>query len=164
MKNCGRVKIRVRQRAGWLAMVIFLIAGAGLLLPGCLGSSFRPPRGTTPVVMTFEVTGYCNCGACCGWERRWFGLGPPVISAGPNRGEPKRVGITASGAKTRRGTVAADTALLPFGTVVYVPGYGYGKVMDRGGAIKGRRLDLWFSSHEAALKWGRQTVQVRVWR
>ncbi|NLL83607.1 MAG: hypothetical protein GX230_05125 [Lentisphaerae bacterium] len=114
--------------------------------------------------MTFVVTGYCNCGACCSWERSWFGLGPPVYAAGPNKGKRKQVGITASGERTRRGTVAADTAVLPFGTIIQVPGYGYGKVMDRGGAIKGNRLDLWFSSHDEALKWGRQTVQVKVWR
>ena len=53
--------------------------------------------------------------------------------------------------------------VLPFGTVVEIPGYGYGRVEDRGGAIKGDRLDLWFPSHEAALQWGRKKLQVRIW-
>ncbi len=40
--------------------------------------------------------------------------------------------------------------------VRYVPGYGWGRVEDKGGAIKGEaRLDLFFHSHEAALQWGR---------
>ncbi len=147
-----------------MAAAVFAGAAACVLLPGCLGASIRPPRDLQPVVMTFEVTGYCNCRVCCGWERSWFGLGPPVVSAGPNKGRRKHVGVTASGSKARRGTVAADTSLLPFGTVVYVPGYGYGKVADRGGAIQGRRLDVWFSSHEAARAWGRRTMQVKVWR
>ncbi len=114
--------------------------------------------------MRLEVTGYCNCGQCCSWERGWFGLGPAVVSAGPNKGKPKAVGVTASGTRARRGTVAADTAVLPFGTIVEVPGYGYGRVEDRGGAIKGEKLDLWFPTHEEAQVWGRKRLDVRVWR
>ena len=162
--RCSKNRKSSRRWIGWVIVAVFLTMGAGLLLPGCLSTSFRPPRGKTPVVMTFEVTGYCNCGTCCGWERSWFGLGTPVFSAGPNKGQRKQIGITASGAKARHGTVAADTAVLPFGTIIYVPGYGYGKIMDRGGAIKGRSLDLWFSSHTAAQTWGRRKVKVKVWR
>ncbi len=143
---------------------------AGLMLPllvwwsGCLSDRVRPPRGRQPVVMAMEVTGYCNCGLCCSWERSWLGLGSAVVSSGPNKGKPKAVGITASGMRAQYGTIAADTAVLPFGTVVYVPGYGYGRVEDRGGDIKGRRLDLWYPSHGAAQEWGRKRINVRVWR
>ena len=63
----------------------------------------------------------------------------------------------------RDGTIAADTDYHPFGTRLYVPGYGYGAVEDRGGAIKGpRRLDLYFDSHGDALQWGRRKVDVQV--
>ena len=109
-----------------------------------------------------EVTGYCNCQQCCGWEYSGLLFKTPVFSSGPNKGKPKTVGQTASGAMARRGTVAAD-ASLPFGTVVEVPGYGLGRVEDRGGAIKGGKLDLWFSSHQAAREWGRKTLTVTVW-
>lgn len=61
------------------------------------------------------------------------------------------------------GTIAADTAYYPFGTRMYVPGYGWGVVEDRGGAIKGpNRIDLYFSSHSQALNWGRRKVGVSV--
>ncbi|MFT5727157.1 MAG: hypothetical protein ACI8PB_001291 [Desulforhopalus sp.] len=61
------------------------------------------------------------------------------------------------------GTIAADTAYYPFGTRMYVPGYGWGVVEDRGGAIKGAtRIDLYFSSHQEALSWGRKKVRVTV--
>ncbi len=113
--------------------------------------------------MTMEVTGYCNCGICCSWERGWLGLGPPVISSGPRKGQAKAVGVTASGTQAAHGTIAADTSVLAFNTIVYVPGYGYGRVEDRGGKIVGRRLDLWFSSHEEARQWGRKRMNVRVW-
>ena len=63
------------------------------------------------------------------------------------------------------GTIAADTKYYPFGTRMYVPGYGWGMVVDRGGAIKGPdRIDLYFESHEDALLWGRRRVQVRIER
>jgi len=35
-------------------------------------------------------------------------------------------------------------------------------VIDRGGAIKGDKLDVFFPTHQEALKWGRQTVEVKI--
>jgi hypothetical protein len=62
---------------------------------------------------------------------------------------------------SRDGTIAADTRYYKFGTRLYVPGYGYGVVEDRGSAIKGpKRLDLYYDSHADALEWGRQNVEV----
>ena len=61
------------------------------------------------------------------------------------------------------GTIAADTKYYPFGTRMYVPGYGWGVVQDRGSAIKGPdRIDLYFESHQDALKWGRRRLQVKI--
>lgn len=155
-------------RLVWRKRLLAVVCG--FLLPlmvwcsGCLAERIRPPTNRTSTVMTFEVTGYCNCGDCCNWQRGWFGLGSAVVASGPNKGQPKDVGVTASGTRAIHGTIAADTAVLPFGTIVYVPGYGYGRVEDRGGAIIGNSLDLWFSSHEEALQWGRRRMNVRVWR
>ena len=59
------------------------------------------------------------------------------------------------------GTIAADTKYYPFGTRMYVPGWGWGVVEDRGGAIKGPdRIDLYFNSHSDALQWGRRKLPV----
>ena len=120
-------------------------------------------RTKPPVVKTMETTGYCNCGSCCSWEYSWFGLGPPVYVSGPLKGKRKQVGRTAGGTKTHVGTIAADTSKLPIGTLLYVPGYGWGRVEDRGGAIKGDKLDLWFEDHEKALQWGRRKTPVKIW-
>jgi hypothetical protein len=61
------------------------------------------------------------------------------------------------------GTIAADTNCYPFGTRMLVPGYGWGMVLDRGGAIKGPdRIDLYFDSHQDALQWGRRRLQVQI--
>lgn len=86
-----------------------------------------------------------------------------VDSSGPTAGRKKAVGITASGTRARKGTIAADTGKYPFGTVMSIPDYGYGRVEDRGGAIKGDHVDLFFGSHGAALKWGRRWRDVKIW-
>lgn len=139
---------------------------AFLLIPlvavGCSG--IRPPRGVKSTLVRMTVTGYCDCGDCCGWERSWLRLGTPVYSYGPNKGKRKEVGITASGTETRHGTAAVDRRLFPFGTIFKIPGYGYARAEDIGGAIKGNHIDLWFPSHDAALRWGRKTLTVEVWK
>ncbi len=61
------------------------------------------------------------------------------------------------------GTIAADTKYYPFGTRMYVPGWGWGVVEDRGSTIKGPdRIDLYFDSHSEALQWGRRRLPIRI--
>ena len=78
-------------------------------------------------------------------------------------------GITASGYSVWTNgmkLVAADTRKLPFGTLISIPGYNGGEpvpVLDRGGAIKGNRLDVLYPTHEIARRWGRQHLKVTVW-
>jgi 3D (Asp-Asp-Asp) domain-containing protein len=142
---------------------LLLLAALLLLGTGC--ASIRPPRGVPARTVTMEATGYCNCGSCCGWERVWWAPWRTVYSSGPNEGKPKKVGITASGARAHSGTIAADRRYYPFGTIMYIPGYGYGRVEDTGGAIQGpTRIDLFYGSHRQALEWGRQRVPVKIWR
>ncbi|MCC5830912.1 MAG: 3D domain-containing protein [Phycisphaeraceae bacterium] len=78
-------------------------------------------------------------------------------------------GVTASGRRvTTNGgrLVAADTRILPFGAIVSIPGYHNGQpvpVLDRGGAIKGLRLDVLYPTHQRARQWGVQDLEVTVW-
>ena len=142
-------------------------ATAGLiLLLGILGSGCATPRPTWRTttqgrLYLLEVSGYCPCQKCCGWERNW--RGQPVLASGPLKGQAKLVGITASGTRAGPGTLAADTNLFPFGTLMYIPGYGYGRVEDRGKEIRGYKLDLFFPRHHQAQQWGRTRRAVRVW-
>jgi 3D (Asp-Asp-Asp) domain-containing protein len=86
------------------------------------------------------VTAYCSCADCCG----------------------KSDGITASGTKAHWGTVAAPR-WLPFGTKLKIEGFDtVFTVEDRGGAIKGNRLDIWYISHEQAKKFGRKALFVEI--
>jgi 3D (Asp-Asp-Asp) domain-containing protein len=130
-----------------------------LFAVGC--ARIIPPRHVAPLTRTVKTTAYCACGQCCGWRRNW--LGQPVYNYGPSEGKPKRVGITSTGTRARHGTLASDPSVYPYGTVMFIPGYGYGRVEDCGGAIKGDRLDLFFTSHRSALEWGRRTLRADIW-
>jgi len=105
-----------------------------------------PPKPARSLWM--RVTAYCPCPRCCGHHA-------DGITAS---GKP----VTANGGKF----VAADTSILPFGTRVSIPGYNGGRavaVLDRGGAIRGHRLDVFFPSHARARQWGSRWVLVDVW-
>lgn len=108
------------------------------------------------------VTGYCNCGKCCGWRKKWFFFGKPVYNYGKMKGQPKKVGVTASGTVAAKGTIAADPAVYSFGTKMQIPGYGSGTVQDIGGSIKGAHIDIWFPSHDEAVVWGARRLKVKV--
>lgn len=92
-----------------------------------------------------RVTAYCACESCCGEYAD---------------------GITACGHEiVPRDAFAAADRRYSFGTEMVVAGYNNGepiRVLDRGGAIRGDRLDLFFHSHEAALQWGVKYVDVKV--
>ena len=81
-------------------------------------------------------------------------------STGKNPGDPG-YGMTASGTVAATGTIAAPR-IYPFGTPLYVPGYGPGTVLDRGGAIRGSHIDVWFPTTQKAINWGAQNLQVTV--
>lgn len=89
---------------------------------------------------TFVATAYCPCSKCCG----------------------KSTGITASGLPATPNHTIAMSATYPFGTKIEIEGYGIYVVEDRGGAIKGDRIDIFFSSHQEALNWGRKNIRARV--
>jgi 3D (Asp-Asp-Asp) domain-containing protein len=78
-------------------------------------------------------------------------------------------GITASGFSVRTNAghlVAADTDLLPFGSLLSIPGYACDEVvpvLDSGSAIKGARLDVLYPEHGRAIVWGVRTLDVLVW-
>lgn len=89
---------------------------------------------------TFTAYAYCPCETCCG---QWSG------------------GPTASGVLPEEGrTVAADWDVLPAGTEIYIDGIGWRTVEDTGSGINGNKLDLYMDSHQDALEWGVQEIEV----
>lgn len=98
----------------------------------------------------FVLTAYCPCVHCCGeWSAE----------------HPSRIGTdyiqkTASGTIPTAGrTIGVDPSVIPFGTTVIINGHEY-VAEDRGGAIKGNKIDIFFSDHAEALDFGRQTAEV----
>ncbi len=85
-----------------------------------------------------------------------------VIATGYTPGDPGCTGITYTGTKAARGTIAVDPNVIPFGTKLYIPGYGYGVAADTGGAIKGNKLDLCYETRTEALNWGIKNITVYV--
>jgi len=69
-------------------------------------------------------------------------------------------GYTATGVRARRGVVAVDDRVIPMGARLYVAGYGFAVAADRGGAIKGMRIDLCFPTYDEAIRFGRRRVKV----
>lgn len=90
--------------------------------------------------VTFETTAYCPCSKCCG----------------------KSDGITASGTYATAGRTIAAPSNYAFGTEIEIDGNVY-VVEDRGGAIKGNRIDIFFDSHSEANNYGRKWVEGKVY-
>ncbi len=86
-----------------------------------------------------------------------------VESTGKTPDHPQ-YGVTYSGVKVKRdlySTIAADLSVYPIGTVMFIPDYGYGVVADKGGAIKGNKIDLFFNTVEDVYaQWGKKEVEV----
>lgn len=78
-------------------------------------------------------------------------------------------GITKNGSKVLEGYTIAAPNEFPFGTKIYIPGYGLGEVQDRGNLIKwdpkkGKYvLDVYIEDLDRALEWGRKTLHVKVY-
>ena len=96
-------------------------------------------KKTGSKVKIYKVTAYCACSKCCG----------------------KSTGITASGKRATAGRTIAAPSTFKFGTKLSINGKQY-IVEDRGGAIKGNRIDLYVESHSAALRWGVKYLPVEV--
>lgn len=69
---------------------------------------------------------------------------------------------TASGKPPHFGVAAVDTRIIPMYTRLYVEGYGYAIALDRGSAIKGNRIDLFYETRAEAIKWGVKRVKVYI--
>ena len=161
----------------FLAGVLSIAAGTALVLTSFAGAcsedagsvngppaqetppaAFQGPSGTLSEMETVPepepewidavATAYCPCEICCG---KWA----------LNR--PDGIVYTASGAIAEEGvTIAADWSVYSPGTILYIEGIGERTVQDRGGAISGQKIDVFFNNHEDALHFGRQEVRIKV--
>lgn len=75
-------------------------------------------------------------------------------------------GRTATGINLRANpnikVIAVDPSVIPLGTKVYVEGYGYAIAADKGSAVKGYKIDVFFPSTSDAYRWGRKRVKIKI--
>lgn len=109
-------------------------------------------------IRRFRISGYCSCEKCTGsWSRI------PVSS-----GKRKTAsGYTLKPDGSDRFRICAADKSIPFGTKLRIPGVsGEVVVEDRGGAIRGNRIDLYCGSdpeaHRRAQEWGVQYLECRI--
>lgn len=87
-----------------------------------------------------NVSAYCACMQCCG----------------------KTNGITASGTQATANRTIAASSTYAFGTKIEIEGMGTYVVEDRGGAITGNKIDIYFATHQEALNFGRRQLKIKV--
>lgn len=138
---CSDQKIKVKWQgeskvqAGSELVIISTDDPTAFTAPGPQEEPTKEPYKSLGI---FKLTAYCACTYCCG----------------------KNDGITASGTQVVEGkTIGADTDLLPFGTAVVINGHEY-IVEDCGGSVKGKHIDVYMESHDAAVKFGVQYAEV----
>lgn len=101
----------------------------------------------TPVIYTARVTAYSPYDNQSG------------ISADENPS------VTSTGTTPGWGTIAVDPAVIPYGTLLYVPGYGIGIASDTGAALRlyeGVAIDVYMDTYDEAIQWGSQTLDIIV--
>jgi len=101
------------------------------------------------------------------WDSRSLQVEATAYTRGPEStgkqpGDPD-YGITFSGLPAAPGVCAVDPTVIPLGSILFVPEYGYAVALDTGGAIKGTRIDVYFEKETDALKWGRRQVKISVY-
>jgi 3D (Asp-Asp-Asp) domain-containing protein len=137
---------RLRAPAGAL---LGAVAG-GVFLVACSAANPPPaaPPGTTRPAPSHAPTS--TTGA------RGVELGIFEVSCHTGKG------VTASGRPSSRETVSVDPQVVALGTRLVIDKVGTRVAADTGGAIKGRRLDIWEPSAAACTQFGRR--QLRVWQ
>lgn len=111
-----------------------------IIIPSDEPATTEPQKRLVSLGM-YEVTAYCHCAICCGREGQ----------------------LTASGTYPIAGrTIGVDPELLPYGTEVVINGHAY-IAEDTGGAMQGRHIDIFMDSHDEALQFGRQEIEVFIY-
>ena len=106
-----------------------------LIIALSLGAKAEEPART----VTATVTAYCACAKCCGKSAK---------------------GITAAGTRPMQGRTVAASRTIPLGTRIHIEGIGWRTVEDRLAKRFDGRVDVYFASHDAAKKFGKQQLKI----
>ena len=116
-----------------LIVVTMLVVASGFIFTG--STSTQAKSSNVQYLGKYKLTAYCGCRSCSGkWGTR-----------------------TASGKKAKQGrTIAVDRRKIKLGTKVKINGKTY-VAEDVGGGVKGKHIDVYFSSHKQTMKFGKKT-------
>lgn len=69
--------------------------------------------------------------------------------------------ITATGTTPKvNHTIAVDPKIIPYGSKVYIDGYGTYTAEDTGGVIKGNIIDIYMGSYDECMQFGRRKAEI----
>ena len=116
-----------------LVVITMLVVASGFIFTG--STSTEAKSNKVQYLGNYNLTAYCGCKKCSGkWGTR-----------------------TASGKKAKQGrTIAVDRRKIKLGTKVKIKGKTY-VAEDVGGGVKGKHIDVFFSSHKQTMKFGKKT-------
>jgi 3D (Asp-Asp-Asp) domain-containing protein len=144
------VRARYRRRLRAPSVALLGAVAGGVLLAAC--SDVNPPP-TSPPGTTRPAPSRAPASTA---GARGVLLGSFEVSCHTGKG------VTASGRPSSREIVSVDPRVVPLGTRLVIDTVGPRVAADTGGAIRGRRLDIWEPSVAACTRFGRR--QLRVWQ
>ena len=106
--------------------------------------------GITPIVKTLNTSAY-------------------TASTCDKKPTDKGYGVTASGSKVKSWYTVAAGKAYPMGTIIYIPALknkpngGWFVVQDRGGAIKNNKLDIYMSTYNECIQFGRKNLECYIY-
>ena len=107
-------------------------------------------EGITPIIKTLNASAYTE--STCG-----------------KKPTDKGYGITASGERVKAWYTVAAGKAYPMGTVIYIPALkdkpngGWFVVKDRGGAISNDKLDIYMTTYNSCIQFGRKNLECYIY-
>jgi 3D (Asp-Asp-Asp) domain-containing protein len=140
-----------------LIILITLVVALALTTPKLNLFSYLIGKNTEVIVQKepYTVTEYKEIEK----EIEWFYF----VATGYSKNDTSQgtTGITATGKVAVEGMIAVDPKIIPLGTTVEIKDLGVFIADDRGGKIKGNRIDIFFDSKEEAKDFGKKGVWLR---
>lgn len=143
------IKIRFLQSV----VGMLLLANLGMTARMSAGQPPAKPGKTSSYTVKAKITAYCGidngrpCKICCG---------------------PKARGVTSTGRSAKRPGLAVDPAMIPYGSIVTIPGIGYRVADDTGSAMRADgdagvyHIDVRMQTHAAARRYGVQYKEITI--
>lgn len=99
-----------------------------------------------------------------------YSQNPPIVykkslmtveaTAYAKTGNPTATGVY----PTIEETVAVDPSVIPLGSKIYNPLFGWRTAQDTGDAVKGKIIDVYWENKKFCKNWGRKILEIEVWK